>query len=262
MPLDRPFPMPAAQHAPQKWLALDTTTEQLSVAVGVDAPEGGVPRLWEAVEPGGARASSRVIALVFEGLERAGLRLADLDAIAFGAGPGAFTGLRTACAVAQGLGFGAQRPLLPVDSLLALAETARIQMAAPESPLEVLSVLDARMGEFYAGHYRWDGARWQTVQTWPALTGPALAAAIEGSGRRPDWIVGNAVGVAGAEAFLSLWPEGARRSAIPGAAAMVRLAPELCRAGLAVAAEAAEPHYVRDKVAKTTVERQAAGSRR
>ncbi|RZL04754.1 MAG: tRNA (adenosine(37)-N6)-threonylcarbamoyltransferase complex dimerization subunit type 1 TsaB, partial [Rubrivivax sp.] len=100
-------------------LAFDTSTSELSVAVTARG------QVWEHTGPGGAQASSTLIPTVQALLRDAGVTLAELDAIAFGRGPGSFTGLRTACAVAQGLGFGADVPLLPVDTLLAVAEDAR-----------------------------------------------------------------------------------------------------------------------------------------
>ena len=97
--------------AETKLLAFDTSTEALSVAVRRG------DRVLSRSGPGGAQASSSLIPLIQDLLAEAGLALAELDAIAFGRGPGSFTGLRTACSVAQGLGFGAGVPLLPVDTL-------------------------------------------------------------------------------------------------------------------------------------------------
>ena len=97
-------------------LAFDTSTERL--ALGVHGPDGPLTLMAD----GGAAASSTLLPHIHALLAQAPLSLADLDAIAFGCGPGAFTGLRTACAVAQGLGLGLARPLLPIDSLLVVAE--------------------------------------------------------------------------------------------------------------------------------------------
>jgi tRNA threonylcarbamoyl adenosine modification protein YeaZ len=103
-------------------LALDSSTETLAVAVAGD--EGD----WLRAVPGGALASSRIIGLALEGLAACGLQVADLDAVAFAAGPGAFTGLRCACAVAQGLAFGVAKRCWP-SSLMIVAEAARARAA-------------------------------------------------------------------------------------------------------------------------------------
>ena len=100
-------------------LAFDTATEHLSIALQVG------DRVWSHDGAGGALASSTLIPGVMDLLAQAGVGLRDLDAIAFGRGPGAFTGLRTACSVAQGLALGVDKPVLPIDTLLAVAEDAR-----------------------------------------------------------------------------------------------------------------------------------------
>ena len=102
---------------PARLLALDSSTDMLAVAVAGE-------RDWLRTVPGGALASSRIIGLALEGLAACGVRMADLDAVAFAAGPGAFTGLRCACAVAQGLAFAAAKPMLAIDSLMIVAEAA------------------------------------------------------------------------------------------------------------------------------------------
>jgi len=152
-----PAPVSPASRGP-RLLALDTATERINVAV-VDGE-----RQWVADEAGGALASQRVLPLVFELLDRAGLVLRDLDAIAFGRGPGAFTGLRTACSVVQGLAFGAGLPVLSIDSLALVAEDAFEQ----ERIGAVWVAMDARMDEAYAAAYHRDGAQWQVLQA-PAL---------------------------------------------------------------------------------------------
>ncbi len=221
-----------------KLLAFDTSTGTLSVAV----QNGSQVRTHEA--PGGALASTTLIPLILRLLGEAGLPLAQLDAIAFGRGPGAFSGLRTACAVAQGLGFGAGVPVLPVDSLHALAEEAHHRFGVQR----VVSLLDARMDQVYAASYAFDGS---AADATPQLLAPEQVQV------PPGWVLaGNAFAAYGER----LPPAAARHEALPGAAAMLRLAPALLAAGAAVAAQDAMPLYVRDKVAQTTAERAAAKS--
>ena len=124
--------------AEHRWLAFDTSTDVLSLAVARG------DQVWTQTLPGGAQASSGLIPAVQAMLAEADMPLASLDAIVFGRGPGSFTGLRTACAVAQGLAFGANVPVLPVDTLLAVAEEARwaqVQAGAllPDAALTVLA---------------------------------------------------------------------------------------------------------------------------
>src|SRR5882672_11116286 len=168
-------------------LALDSSTATLAVAVA------GGDRDWLRTVPGGALASSRIIALALEGLAACGLQVAQLDAVAFAAGPGAFTGLRCACAVAQGLAFAAGKPVLAIDSLMIVAEGTRAQRAIPAG--DVWVAMDARMDEVYAGHYRLEAARWHVVATPALYTLPALAA--RWSAVPPRVVVGNAVSTFG-----------------------------------------------------------------
>src|SRR5436190_7898030 len=118
-------------------LAFDTATERMSIALAA----GGTVWEHEAIGGEGAgQASAALIPAILALLARAGVTLAELDAIAFGRGPGAFTGLRTACSVAQGLALGAGKPVLPIDTLLAVAEDAR----ASRDALRVWVAMDAR----------------------------------------------------------------------------------------------------------------------
>lgn len=224
-------------------LAFDTSTERLSVAVGRDLT-GAAAQLWTHDGPGGAQASTGLIPSISRLLQQAGLQLRDLEAIAFGAGPGSFTGLRTACSVAQGLGFAAGRPLLPVDSLLALAQEALLQRPAAGPSLRVLAALDARMDEIYVGGYEWDGTAWSTLRAAELVRPQDLHLP-------PGWLLAGNV----AAAYGAHCGEMAVVDALPTARALLELAPGLLRAGLGVSAEHAAPRYVRDKVAKTTAER-------
>ena len=236
-----------------RWLAFDTSTDVLSLAVARG------DRVWAQTLPGGAQASSGLIPAVLAMLAEADMPLASLDAIVFGRGPGSFTGLRTACAVAQGLAFGANLPVLPVDTLLAVAEEARwmhMHSAAlsVDAPLTVLALLDARMDEVYSAAYQWqpvtgqDHGRWQPA-TALQVGAPEKIQMPEGS---PLLLAGNAFAAYGARL-----PVAERCVALPTATALLRLAPALWAQGLAVSADQAMPLYIRDKVANTTAEREA-----
>jgi tRNA threonylcarbamoyladenosine biosynthesis protein TsaB len=226
-------------------LALDTATEQMAVAVVAGE------RDLCAQEAGGARASQRLLPLVFELLQAAGVQAAQLSAVAFGRGPGAFTGLRTATSVAQGLALGVGCPVLPIDSLMIVAEQARMRHGASD----LWVVMDARMDEVYAGAYRFDGQRWQ-VQHEPALfTLPALHALWRA--QAPQAVAGSALAAFGER----LQCGAARRIDEAGtdrAAALARLARAAWSHEEAIDAAQALPLYLRDKVALTTVERAAA----
>ena len=227
--------MPKNSH----FLAFDTSTDVMSVAL----TDGS--RVWQHTGPGGARSSTTLIPVILALLGDAGLTLAELDAIAFGRGPGSFSGLRTACAVAQGLAFGANGgtgvPVLPIDTLMAVAEEARQQKESQY----ITALLDARMDEMYVQRH--------------ACTQGVLTAL--GSCRliRPEHLqleantlyAGNVFAV-----YTSRLPKDLNSiTCLPTATAMLRLAPALAASGQAIKAELALPLYVRDKVALTTEER-------
>ncbi len=227
-------------------LAFDTATDHLSVALR----RGDGTTLGHEGE-GGARASTLLLPVIFELLDRAGIALPAVDAIAFGRGPGAFTGLRTACSVAQGLAFGAAKPVLPIDTLLAVAEDARADDRAPAS---TWALLDARMDEIYAACYAFDRGAW-SVRVAPELTTPERLVE-RWHAEPPERVAGNALGLFGAR----LRSSGAARfpDARPRAAAMLPLALTDWHAGRGLDAALALPLYLRDKVAQTTAERDAA----
>ncbi len=222
-------------------LAFDTSTETLSVAV----QRGDA--VWEHAGPGGAQASTDLIAAIQRLLAQAQLHLDQLDALVFGQGPGSFTGLRTACAVAQGLAYGASAtralPVLPIDTLSAVAETAR----STHGCTQVVAVLDARMGEVYTAQLQWQQGLWQ------ALQGPQLSAPQDVHVPSSWTVAGNAQAAYGER----LAPQAAHVQALPTARAMLQLAPAWLAAGRATDAQGALPLYIRDKVAQTTAERAA-----
>lgn len=234
-------------------LALDTSTEFCSVALlRCEASDCAPPRLTVRHELTGAVSSARLLPAVRELFDEAGLALRECDALAFGAGPGAFTGLRTAAGVAQGLAFGLEVPVVPVSTLLVCAEAARLR---DPSTRRVLAVLDARMDEVYWADYAWNAEAGE----WHTLTPPSLAlpAAVP-SPLEPFTLAGNAAAVFGER----LMPVGQARlvdgEAVPHAAALAHAALRAYRAGRVVPAQLAAPEYVRDKVAQTTAERLAA----
>ena len=233
-------------------LALDSSTDALALALHTAQGQ------WHLNEAGGAAASARIVPAAQALLAQAGIGFAALDAIAFGAGPGAFTGLRTACAVAQGLAFGAGKPVLALDSLMIVAEDAwgrprvasNVATKAPVPGLHWVAV-DARMDEVYAAAYRRGADGW-TVAVAPALyTLPALAEAWQRD--PPAAIAGNALSV-----FSGRLPDSGA-TGVPAvtdrAAALGRLAAQAWRRGGAIDPAAALPLYLRDKVAQTTEER-------
>lgn len=233
-------------------LALDCSTEALAVAVAADE------RTWCRVVDGGALASSRILGLALQGLAECGLGVAQVDAIAFGAGPGAFTGLRCACATAQGLALGAGRPLLAIDSLMLVADDARTQVGDGD---DIWVAMDARMDEVYAAQYRFEpglGSRREPTG-WRATVAPALYTldALNARWRAtpPRRVAGSAVVAFGAR----LQPAGV--PALPTqrdrAAALLRLARHAWQRGEAIDPALALPLYLRDKVALTTAEREA-----
>lgn len=218
-------------------LAFDTSTDTLFIAL-----QRG-DQLWQHQAAGGPNSSATLIPSIQQGLQALGLQFSDLSAIVFGRGPGSFTGLRTSCAIAQGLALGADLPLLPIDTLHAVAEEARHQHGVTE----VLAVLDARMSEVYHAGYRWEGGRWQATQEL-GLSAPETLTVAAGVA-----VVGNAQ-----PAYPErLAPTARHLPALPTAAALLRLAPALIADGQLVDAAYALPLYIRDKVAKTTAERDA-----
>jgi tRNA threonylcarbamoyladenosine biosynthesis protein TsaB len=235
--------MPATMRLsePPRLLALDSASEQLAVAVVVGDQQ------WVAKEAGGPQASHRLLPLVFELLAAARLAPDALDAIAFGRGPGAFTGLRSACSVAQGLALGLGCPVLALDSLAIWAEDAYAQHGVSD----VWVAVDARMDEAYAAPYRRDGALWTALRP-PALwTLPALAAAWREV--PPQAVAGNALAAFGAR--LPCGDALRSETLADQASALARLACAAWAHGERLDAADALPLYLRDKVALTTAER-------
>ncbi|MDI9331716.1 MAG: tRNA (adenosine(37)-N6)-threonylcarbamoyltransferase complex dimerization subunit type 1 TsaB [Alphaproteobacteria bacterium] len=231
-----------------KLLAFDTSTEQLHLG----ASDGS--RHLTHAETGGPQSSQRILPLALSTLGDLGLTVGGLDAIVMGRGPGSFTGLRTACAVAQGLAYAAKVPVLPIDTLWAVAEEAR----QGRDSVRVLAVLDARMGQYYVAAYQFAGGHWTEISASALLNPDQVLAPSEWLMEQTTWILAG-LGFEGIMTQLQTQsPQPfSVQTAAPTAAALMRLAPQAWVRGEAVAAELAMPMYVRDKVAQTTAEREA-----
>ena len=221
-------------------LAFDTSTEYLSLAIARDNTVFNYDVL------AGQTHSQIILPQIQQLLNQAGLQLQDLDGLAFGAGPGSFTGVRIAAGVAQGLGFGANLPVVGVCTLMALAEAS--------AATKVIACLDARMGEVYHAVYVKEATGWQAVIA-PGLYKPDAVPALDGD----DWVgVGSGWQTYGdilAQAYrgqvLSTQP-----SLLPMASAVLALAQPTFAAGEAKSAEHAMPIYIRNRVALKTAERE------
>jgi tRNA threonylcarbamoyladenosine biosynthesis protein TsaB len=222
-------------------LAVETSTELASVALLLK------DRLLVRDAAPVQTHSQSLLPMVQAVLAEAGIRLADCDAIAFGAGPGSFTGVRTACGVVQGLAFGAGLPVAPVGTLDAMAEACREKTGASN----VLCLLDARMGEVYWAQFRHGADGWHTVVA-PRLSSPADVAP-EGQALA----CGNGL-AAYADAFSGRdFLAGSQAGIMPHAAQIAALARLAIARGETLDAAAAQPVYLRNKVALTTAERMA-----
>jgi tRNA threonylcarbamoyladenosine biosynthesis protein TsaB len=231
-------------------LVIETAHDPLSIALGAAG------QTWTRDVPGGAASSRGLLPAVAGVMADAGVSLADLDVIAFGQGPGAFTGLRTACSVVQGLALGLGKPVLPLDTLMSVAEQVRV--LHPQAR-RVLVVMDARMGEVYSAAYAWsdDVGDWTCVAA-PTVQAPALVglppAWCDGP---PVWLAGNAAAALPGALTVARLCQGGCCDVAPHARALLALGVRrFARSGGHDAAEAT-PRYVRDKVAQTTAERAA-----
>lgn len=232
-------------------LAFEASTQRLSVALWRD----GELLERHALLPNSG--SEVLLPWMHQLLAEAGIGLRQLDGIAFGAGPGGFTGLRLACSVTQGLAYGLELPVAPICTLAALA----LDCGQPR----VWACLDARMNEVYAAAYTVEGVTVSEIMAPVCLPPDAVAAAA-------------AAAVLPAPTFASTWGAGdgfarygdilrAQRpdlvgvsaDLLPTATAVARLAAPLLAAGGGVTAADAQPLYVRNKVAFTTAERLARG---
>jgi len=220
-------------------LALDTSTEYCSCAIWRNG------KILSRGELAGQRHSDILLPMIDGLLKDAGLGLGQLDGIAFGAGPGSFTGIRIACSVVQGLALGAGLPVVPVCTLEALAEQSGAE--------RVVAALDARLDEVYVAYYRRKGDVWQ------AEFGPALCTIADAPAPgEPGWLgMGSGFtlleGALGRHLGLKIASDNAQ--AYPEASAIARLGAAALARGEGRDAAEAQPIYLRNKVALTIEER-------
>ena len=220
-------------------LALDTSTEFLSLALQLG------DKLFTHHQYAGNASSELILPKIQALLDAANMQLKDLHGIAFGAGPGAFTGVRVACGVAQGLGFGANLPVVGVNTLLAVAQASGAD--------KVVACLDARMGEIYHAVFEKINGEW-IEQSNIIVCKPEASPVLEGV-----W-VGVGSGWAAYDDILnSIYAKNVTKTLpniTPSAEAILKLATPIFAAGLAKPASEAAPIYVRNRVALTTIERE------
>ena len=223
-------------------LALETSTEYCSCALSIN----GETRASHV--RAGQSHSDLLLPAVARLMTDAGLAFSQLDAIAFGAGPGSFTGLRIACGAAQGLAFAHDVPVVAVASTEALAEGAARDHAATQ----VIAAFDARMGELYLAAYeRVEGADGPGLD-WRELLAPQLARpeALPVLPARAAWFgAGSGFAAYGAALLARYAPQQIDAACVPHAAAVAAIGARRAAHGQTVAAEHAAPLYVRDKVA-------------
>lgn len=227
-----------------KLLAFETATEACSVALYVDG------QVLERFDVAPRRHAELSLPWAEQLLAEAGIARSQLDAIALGRGPGAFTGVRLAIAIAQGIALALDRPLLPVSTLQTLA------LRAPEQTTQVLASIDARMGEVYAARYLRVAGTLQLQGSEAVLAPDAL--------RLPDgddtWF-GVGTGFAAADSHLTdrlaSRLVGVDAQALPRASDVLKIAVPAFARGEAIAPELVQPAYLRDNVALTLIEQQA-----
>ena len=234
-------------HIVTNLLAIETSTERLSLAVR--RSESTFAREVDA----GQRQSELTLPLLYELLDEARISLQQLDAIAFGQGPGSFTGVRIACGLTQGLALGLGKPVLAIPTQMALAEQ--------HTGANVLVAIDARMGEMYLAAYQrdQDAATGWTAAISPMLVKPEALPQLAGR----DWSgIGSAFDVATLSAALThhygQQLNNVVLQAMPRATDVIAIAArQLARAGVdcTIKPEHAAPLYLRNKVAMTIEER-------
>lgn len=227
-------------------IAFETATEACSVAVWNDG------ELLERFEVAPRRHAELALPWADALLSQAGLARAQLDAVAVGRGPGAFTGVRLGIALAQGIALALDLPMLPVSTLAGLA-----MRAGPEGPPQVLAAIDARMGEVYAGAFERTGDGVRALGPEAVSAPDAVALPDAGNGAWQGVGTGFAAVDGALRASLGASLANVDAAALPHAGDVARLAAQAWARGEFVAPERVEPAYLRDNVALTLEQQQA-----
>ena len=219
-------------------LAIETSADLASVAL---LANGTVSVL---TTTGIATHSQSILPMIQQLFNTANVGIVDCNSIAFGAGPGSFTGVRTACSVAQGLAFGVGAPVVAINTLEAMAQACFEKTGARE----IVTLLDARMGEVYWAQYDFSSGLETVIE--PRLSAPSQVIA-----QGPVVACGNGLNACSGQffernTFLAMYPE-----IMPHAAVIANLALRAMTKGLQVAAKDAQPIYLRNQIALTTAER-------
>ena len=225
------------------YLAIDASTEACSVALQVNG------KLYSRYDLCPQSHSLQLLPMVDEVLTEAGIKLSQCDGLIFGRGPGSFTGVRIGVGVAQGLAFSANLPVFGVSSLQAMAQLAFIQGKVNGKSTGVIAAIDARMGEVYNGFFMLDENNIMQPQCAEAVTAPEqLAQHLSSVVNKPEYGVGSAWDAYNEKLSSLKSNTGSPEVLFPSAEAMLAIGVISLEQGKGVAAEDAQPVYVRDTV--------------
>jgi tRNA threonylcarbamoyladenosine biosynthesis protein TsaB len=219
-------------------LAIETATDACSAALSIDG------EIHERFEIAPRAHTELILPMIDELMAAAGITIAQVDAMAFGRGPGAFTGVRIAVGVTQGIAFGADLPVVPVSTLAALAQGAVAQQSQAD---RVLAALDARMDEVYWGAYRRNAAGMMELDGEECVSAPGevpLPSGEDWQGVGEGWAAYEAILAGRCGGQIATWDG----TCFPRARDVAVLGLVGYQTGLAVSAEQALPVYLRDKV--------------
>lgn len=225
------------------YLAIDASTEACSVALQVNG------KMYRRYDLCPQSHSLQLLPMVDELLTEAGIKISQCDGLVFGRGPGSFTGVRIGVGVAQGLAFAANLPVVGVSSLQAMAQLAFMQGKLKEKQTGVIAAIDARMGEVYNGYFMLDENNIMQSQCTETVIAPEkLAQHLSSVVNDAEYGVGTAWDAYSEQLSILKSNAGTPEVLFPSAEAMLAIGVTELEQGRGVAAEEAQPVYVRDTV--------------